>query len=79
MPPPNDHITLADLTGPDAPATITVPQAARVLGISRGGAYRAAAAGELPVLAIGRRLLVPVGALLALVGRAPAGIAPHTT
>jgi hypothetical protein len=74
----DDDITLADLTGPDAPATITVPQAGAVLGISRGGAYRAAAAGELPVLTIGRRLLVPVGALLTLVGREPAGTGPHT-
>ncbi len=40
--------------------------------------YRAAAAGELPVLTIGRRLLVPVGALLALLGRAPVGSAQHT-
>ena len=66
---PDRDITLADLTGPDAPATITVPQAGQLLGISRGGAYRAAAAGELPVLSIGRRLLVPVGVLLGLLGR----------
>lgn len=66
---PDSDITIADLTGPHAPATITVPQAGQVLGISRGGAYRAAATGELPVLAIGRRLLVPVAALLALLGR----------
>lgn len=71
---PDHDITLADLTGPEAPATITVPQAGQVLGISRGGAYRAAAAGELPVLAIGRRLLVPVRALLALLGRTPTGV-----
>lgn len=74
---PKDDITLADLTGPNAPATITVPQAGAVLGISRGGAYRAAADGELPVLTIGRRLLVPVAGLLDLVGRAPAGTDAH--
>ena len=73
---PEHDITLADLLGPDAPATISVTEAAHVLGISRGGAYRAAAAGQLPVLSIGRRMLVPTAALLGLVGRTaePVGV-----
>ena len=40
-------------------ATITVEQAGQALGISRNSAYAAAKAGELPVIKIGRRLLVP--------------------
>jgi excisionase family DNA binding protein len=39
--------------------TVTVEEAARLLGISRQSAYQAARAGELPgVIRIGRRLLV---------------------
>ena len=40
-------------------ATYTVEEAARVLGISRGSAYEAVRRGDLPVLKIGKRLLVP--------------------
>jgi excisionase family DNA binding protein len=65
---PDTNITIIDLTTDDAPATITVTQAGRLLGISRGGAYRAATAGELPTIRIGRRLLVPVPALMSLLG-----------
>jgi excisionase family DNA binding protein len=41
------------------PLTITIPEAARLLGISRGAAYAAAAEKTLPSIRIGRRLLVP--------------------
>jgi excisionase family DNA binding protein len=41
------------------PATLTVEEAARVLGISRGTAYKAVRAGEIPSIRIQRRLLVP--------------------
>ena len=41
------------------PLTISVEDAARVLGLSRGLAYEAARRGELPVIRLGRRLLVP--------------------
>lgn len=44
-------------------ATLTVPEAARVLGISRDAAYKAVARGEIPALRVGRRYLVPVGSL----------------
>lgn len=40
------------------PATLPVPEAARRLGISRAAAYRAARAGEIPVIRIGGRILV---------------------
>ena len=46
-------------------ATITVEQAARLLGLGRTAAYDAARRGELPTRRLGRRLLVPVPALLA--------------
>ena len=41
------------------PATIKVPQAAEILGISRQTAYELAAQGKLPgALRLGRRILV---------------------
>ena len=43
--------------------TITIEEAARALGVTRNSAYQAAHAGELPVVKIGRRLLVPKAAL----------------
>jgi excisionase family DNA binding protein len=48
----------------DAPrATMSVPEAAQVLGVGRDAAYRAVARGEIPHLRVGRRILVPVAAL----------------
>ena len=44
--------------------TLTVAEAGKALGISRGAAYQAAERGELPTIRIGRRLLVPRAALL---------------
>jgi excisionase family DNA binding protein len=38
--------------------TISVEEAAKLLGISRGAAYAAAARGDLPVIRIGRLLLI---------------------
>lgn len=61
-------MTLAELLAPDAPATVTVEQAAQLLGVSRGVAYLAARQGQLPVLRLGHRLLVPVPRLVALIG-----------
>jgi excisionase family DNA binding protein len=48
--------------------TITVEEAAVLLGIGRGTAYEAARRGELPTLRFGRRLLVPLAALDQLLG-----------
>jgi excisionase family DNA binding protein len=50
------------------PLTMSVEDAARLLGISRGLAYEAARRGDLPVIRLGRRLLVPRARLLELVG-----------
>ena len=45
----------------------TVAEAGELLGISRAFAYELVARGELPVIRLGRRRLVPKIALLALV------------
>jgi excisionase family DNA binding protein len=45
------------------PATITVEQAATLLHIGRGSAYGGVRRGEIPAVRVGRRILVPVGAL----------------
>jgi excisionase family DNA binding protein len=54
------------------PLTLTVPQVAELLGISRGLAYEAARRGDLPTVKLGRRILVPRARLLALLGDLPA-------
>lgn len=43
---------------------LSIPEAAKVLGISRGLAYELARFGKLPVVRLGRRLLIPKIALL---------------
>lgn len=60
---------MTDRTLPDAASqpTLTVEEAARILGISRGLAYDATKTGDIPTIKIGRRLLVPTAALVALV------------
>ena len=50
------------MTAPKAETT-TVRRAARRLGISDGAAYAAARNGELPVIRIGKRMLIPLAAL----------------
>jgi excisionase family DNA binding protein len=46
------------------PLTLTVPEAGKkYFGLSRNGAYDAAARGEIPTIRIGRLLRVPVRAL----------------
>lgn len=54
-------------------ATIPVPKAAELLGISRSQGYAAARSGELPTLSFGHRLVVPVKRLLVLLGEATEG------
>lgn len=43
----------------DDRVVMTVPEAGRALGLSRNGAYEAAARGDLPTIRIGKRLMVP--------------------
>lgn len=52
------------------PLPLTVEEAGRLLGISRGAAYRAAACGQIPTIRLGRRLLVPTARLHQLLGLA---------
>jgi predicted DNA-binding transcriptional regulator AlpA len=54
-----------------ARAVISVEEFAQVVGISRTAAYDAAKRGEFPVRRLGRRLFVPVPALLAWFGLRP--------
>ena len=50
------------------PLTCSVPEAARLLGVSRGVGYEAARSGDLPTIRLGRRLLVPRAALDRMLG-----------
>ncbi len=43
--------------------TLTIPEAAKVLGIGRNQAYEAAKRGDIVTIKIGKRLLVPTAAL----------------
>jgi excisionase family DNA binding protein len=52
----------------ELPLTISVERAAKLLGVSRSVAYRAAASGQLPTITFGRRLLVPTSRLLEMLG-----------
>ena len=58
--------------------TITVPEAAKRLGIGRNQGYAAPACGDIPIIRIGKRMLVPIAAfeaMLAVRTRAPARVA----
>jgi excisionase family DNA binding protein len=48
--------------------TLTVEEAATLLGISRAFAYEAVNRGEIPSIRIGRRILVPKAALQRFIG-----------
>lgn len=61
-------MTLEELLAPDAPATISVEAAGELVGVSRCSAYLGVQRGEIPSLRIGRRIVVPVPALVRLLG-----------
>jgi excisionase family DNA binding protein len=67
-------VTPTDATGFARPLieferlVFTVAEAGELLGISRAFAYELVARGELPVLRLGRRMVVPKASLLALCG-----------
>lgn len=46
-----------------SPKTMSITETAKELGIGRNQAYEAARRGEIPVIRIGKRLLVPKAAL----------------
>ena len=54
--------------------TITVGEAAEMLGISRTSAYLCARRQEIPTVRLGRRVLVPVARFMAML---EADLAPH--
>ena len=53
---------------PEFPLLLRVEQACQLLGISRSAGYRAATAGDLPILRLGRRVYVPTAPLVAMLG-----------
>ncbi len=59
------------MTNHERPATMTIEAAAALLGISRRSAYRAAAAGHIPTIRLGRRILVPTAMLYRMLGIRP--------
>jgi len=48
----------------------SVPQAGRLIGLSRNASYEAAARGEIPTMRVGSRLIVPVVAFKRLLASA---------
>ena len=52
--------------------TLTVTECAKRLGIGRNSAYEAVGRGEIPVIRVGKRLLVPKVALERLLSGDPA-------
>lgn len=50
------------------PPILTVEQTAQLLGISRGLAFTAVRAGDIPSIRIGRRILVPRDRLRQMLG-----------
>jgi excisionase family DNA binding protein len=63
-----EHTMSSNTTTAPAPLTVSVEEAGRLLGISRGAAYRAATCGQIPTIRVGRRLLVPTARLHQLLG-----------
>lgn len=51
------HVGVYEMTS--EARTITVPEVAKLLGLSRNGAYVAVRNGEIPSIRIGRRVVVP--------------------
>jgi excisionase family DNA binding protein len=56
------------------PPTVSVEQAAAILGISRTAAYEAIHRGEVQSFSIGRRIVVPTAPLLVMLGLGPSSL-----
>ena len=54
-------------------AALSVVEVAELLGIGRSAAYEACRRGDIPTRRLGRRLLIPVPALLEWLGVSQAG------
>lgn len=61
-------MTLPGLSDLRSTTTVSIAQAAAVLGASRATGYRAAAEGSIPTIRVGRTLRVPTALLLEMVG-----------
>lgn len=75
--PPAGRAAGAAPTSAPGRLTLTVEEAAMLLGISRAFAYEAVRRGEIPSIRIGRRVLVPRVALDRLVNGPAADTASH--
>lgn len=53
---------------PRVTPTISVEYTGRLLGLSRPSAYKAARSGQIPVIRIGGRMVVPTAKVLAMLG-----------
>lgn len=51
----------------DQALTLSIPEAAKVLGISRYSAYKAARRGDIPILQIGKLRRVPKARLMRII------------
>jgi excisionase family DNA binding protein len=56
----------------DQPLTLTVEQAAKLLGIGRSTAYELVRTGDIPSLRLGRRIVVPTAGMAQLCDPHPA-------
>jgi excisionase family DNA binding protein len=78
--PAGQRSTASTAVDGDDRLTWDVPEAARRLGVSTAYYYRAASRGELPVMRLGRRLVVPKAALRRLLeDSSPPGSTTTTT
>lgn len=66
----NRTMTLLARDGPER-LTLSVEEAAQVLGISRAHAYELAQQGEIPAIRLGRRIVVPRVALAEMMRLCP--------
>lgn len=60
--------SIATAVVPLEPLAVTVPEAARLLGVSAALVYEMIARGELKAVRLGRRLVVPIANLRELIG-----------
>ena len=70
----NDYPTAPPPDLDQLPLTCSVPVAAKLLGIGRATAYKAAAEGSLPSIRVGRRIVIPTAALRRLLDSGTASL-----
>jgi excisionase family DNA binding protein len=59
------------------PLTISIGQAAKILGLSRGSAYTAVHTGQIPSIRFGSRILIPRVALEKMLAEADSHVPEH--